>query len=62
MMFEFRDQDFVARRQARSRITLCDEVDAVGGAARVDDLGPRPGIDEVHETITRAFVLARGTL
>ena len=62
MMLETRDDDLVARQQARPAVGLRDEVDRLGRAADKDDFGRGGGVDEAPHLLARALVEGRRLL
>ena len=55
VVLEPRDQDLVARAEARPAVALRDEVDGLGRAAHEDDLPRRARVDEAAHLLARAL-------
>jgi hypothetical protein len=62
VMLETRDDDLVARQQARPAVGLRDEVDRLGRAADKNDFGRGRGVDEAPHLLARALVEGRRLL
>ncbi len=55
VMLQARNQNLVARLEARTSVGLGDQIDALGRAPDKDDLASRAGVYETSHTVARAF-------
>jgi hypothetical protein len=62
VVLECGDEDLIAGAEAWPRVRLRDQIDALGGAAREDDLARRAGIDEAAHTLARTLERGRRRL
>src|SRR5690242_4661470 len=62
VMLEPGDQDLVPRSEARARVRLRHQVDALRGAANEDDFATRMCIDEPAHPLACTLIRFRGSL